>query len=231
MKLLVSDYDGTIYDGDSIKDTLRNIEAIKKFKDKGNLFTIATARIYPSIKSQIERFKIPYDYLICCDGGCVFDKNDNLLYSNPIDETSLLLIIKYLESLNFIKEYKLLDSYGNNTNNTSDIHQIYIKAYIKNTLDMLKIQKELAPLIHIGILHISYFYKHTRKSDGIKIISSKENIQKENIYTIGNGNNDIEMLKEFTGSRVPYSYPKLILNKFPKNTIPSFINKIESGSI
>ena len=231
MKLLVSDYDGTIYDTDSIKDTIRNIDAIKRFKENGNLFSIATARIFPSIKSQTEKFKIPYDYLICCDGGCIFDKNDKLIYSNPINENELKIIINYLETLSFLKEYRLLNSYGQKTTSTNDVHQIYVQVYFKNTLDMLKIQKELAPLIHFGILHISYFYKHTKKSDGIKFVAELEQIQKNDIYTIGNGNNDIDMLREFTGSRVPYSYPKLILERFPRNSIPSFINKIESGNL
>ena len=231
MKLLVSDYDGTIYDTDCIKDTRKNIDAIKRFKDNGNLFSIATARIYPSIKSQTEKFKIPYDYLICCNGGCIFDKNDNLIYSNPIDEDKIKIIIKYLESLNYLKEYKLLNPFGKNTTNTNDVHQIYIQVYFKNTLDILKIQKELSPLLHYGILHIAYFYKHTKKSDGIKFIQELEQIKQNDIYTIGNGNNDIDMLQEFNGSRVPFSYPKLVLNNFPRNSIPSFIQKIESGNL
>lgn len=231
MKLLVSDYDGTIYDQDSLRETRNNIEAIKRFKDNGNLFSIATARIFPSIKAQTEKFKIPYDYLICCDGGCIFDKNDNLIYSNPIDENQLLIIIKYLESLSYIKEYRLLNSYGKNTTNTKDTHQIYVQVYFKNTLDMLKIQRELSPLLHYGILHICYFFKKTYKSEGIQFIAKQEQISDNSIYTIGNGNNDIDMLKNYTGSRVPYSYPKLVLERIPKNSIPTFIKKIESGNL
>lgn len=231
MKLLVSDYDGTIFDADCIKDTRRNIDAIKRFKDNGNMFAIATARIFPSIKSQTEKFNIPYDYLICCDGGCVFDKNDNLLLSNPIEQTQLELILKYLRSLPCIKHIKLLNSYGQETTNTKDTHQIYVQVYFKKTLEMLKIKKELYPLEHYGILHVSYFYKNTEKTDGIKLIAELEQLKKEDIYTIGNGNNDITMLKEYNGSRVPFSYPKLVLSRIPKNTISGFIEKIESGKI
>ena len=186
MKLLVSDYDGTIFDQDCIKDTRKNIDAIKRFKDKGNMFAIATARIFPSIKSQIEKFNIPYDYLICCNGGCVFDKNDNLLYSNPIDQTQLKLILKYLKTLPYIKHIKLLDSYGQETTNTKDTHQIYVQVYFKKTLEMLKIKKELYPLESYGILHISYFYKHTEKPDGIRLIAEKKKvfIQSETVIMI-----------------------------------------------
>lgn len=231
MKLLVSDYDGTIFDIENIKDTRRNIDAIKRFKDNGNLFAIATARTFASIKSQTDKFKIPYDYLICSDGGCVFDKDDNLIYSNSIDKQLLMRIYFYLESLPFIKKFEFLDSFGKKTNSFCDVQQIYVEVYIKNTLEILKIKRKLAPLISIGILSICYFYKSTFKTDGIKIISERENMEKENIYTIGNGNNDICMLSEYNGSRVPYSYPKVIMQGFPKNSVCSYVKKIESGKI
>ena len=231
MKLLVSDYDGTIYDIENLKDTKNNIDAIKKFKDNGNLFSIATARPYPSIKTQTEKFDIPYDYLICCDGACVFDNKDNLIYSNPIDKKYVSIIAKYLESLKYVKKYKLLNSYGMNTTNMDDVHQIYVEVFIKNIIDILLIKKELSALISFGILHVAYFYKKTFKSDGIKFIADLNQIRKNDIYTIGNGHNDIDMLQEYNGSRVPFSYPKLLLYKFPKNSIPKYIKKIESGKI
>lgn len=231
MKLLVSDYDGTIFDIENLRDTRKNVDAIKRFKDNGNLFAIATARTFSSIKTQTDKFKIPYDYLICSDGGCVFDKDDNLIYSNAIDENFIIRIHNYLENLPFIKKFNFLDSFGKNTNKLCDVHQIYIEVYIKNTLEILKIKKALAPLIGVGFLSICYFYKHTLKTDGIKIVSDIENLDKKDIYTIGNGNNDICMLREYNGFRVPYSYPKVMLQGFPKNSVYSLVRKIESDNI
>ena len=39
------------------------------------------------------------------------------------------------------------------------------------------------------------------------------------------------MLSEYNGSRVPYSYPKVIMQGFPKNSVSSYVKKIESGKI
>lgn len=231
MKLLVSDYDGTIFDIENIKDTRKNIDAIRKFRDNGNLFTIATARTFQSIKNQTNKFKIPYDYLICSDGACVFDKNDKLIYSNSIDKELLIHIHLYLKDLPFIKKFEFLDSFGNESENYDDIQQIYVEVYIKNTLDILKIKRKLAPLISIGILSICYFYKFSKKTDGIKIIRKIENLGNDDIYTIGNGNNDICMLKEYNGYRVPYSYPKVIMQNFPKKSVYNLVKKIESENI
>lgn len=231
MKFLVSDYDGTIFDVDNLKDTRKNIDAIKRFKDNGNLFAIATARTFLSIKSQTDKFNIPYDYLICSDGGCVFDKYDNLIYSNSIDINLLMKIHKYLVSLPFVKKFEYLDSFGNKSTNFNDVQQIYVEVYIKNTLEILKIKKMLAPLISIGILSICYFYKHTLKTDGIRVVSEIEKLDKKDIYTVGNGNNDICMLREYNGYRVPFSYPKVVMQGFPKNSVCNLVRKIESGKI
>ena len=231
MKLLVSDYDGTIFDIDNLKNSRKNIDAIKRFKDNGNLFAIATARTFLSIKNQTDKFKIPYDYLICSDGGCVFDKDDNIIYSNSIDINLLLKIHSYLLSLPFVKKFKYLDSFGRNTDKFDDVQQVYVEVYFKNTLEMLKIKKALAPLTGIGILSVCYFYKNTLKTDGIKVISGLENLYKKDIYTIGNGNNDICMLREYNGFRVPYSYPKVIMQGFPKNSVCNLVRKIESDKI
>ena len=55
MKLLVSDYDGTLKS--DIKNLMVNIEAINEFRKKGNHFSIATGRDYYSIKKEIDKYK------------------------------------------------------------------------------------------------------------------------------------------------------------------------------
>lgn len=231
MKLLVSDYDGTIFDFENIRETRKNIDAIKRFRDNDNLFAIATARTFSSIKYQTDKFKISYDYLICSDGGCVFDNKDNLIYSNSISPKLLLSIYSYLRSLPFVKKINFLDSFGRTTDDVNDVQQIYVEVCFTNTLDFLKIKRKLASLQNIGILNMCYFYKKTLKTDGIRIIRDIENLDKKDIFTIGNGNNDICMLREYNGSRVPYSYPKVVLQNFPKNSVYNLVKKIESGNI
>lgn len=71
MKLLVSDYDGTL-DRCDAGVLAEDIEAIKKWRDAGNLFAIATGRFLGDIQD-IAR-KIGVDYLICCGGGDIFGK-------------------------------------------------------------------------------------------------------------------------------------------------------------
>ena len=55
-KIIFSDYDGTL--DTSENDIAKNIEAIKKFRDKGNLFVIATGRSYLDLKRKLDLFRL-----------------------------------------------------------------------------------------------------------------------------------------------------------------------------
>ncbi len=71
-KFLISDYDGTFFiDDKSIK---YNIEKVKEFRDKGNIFAIATGRSFYDFTKKLEEFDIEYDYLIINHGVTLLDK-------------------------------------------------------------------------------------------------------------------------------------------------------------
>ena len=61
MKLLVSDYDGTFKESTKSGSVEKNVAAVKRFLDNGNMFSIATGRSYISIKRETDRFHIPYN--------------------------------------------------------------------------------------------------------------------------------------------------------------------------
>ena len=66
MKLLVSDYDGTIEIEELFKDSYipkGTISNIHDFRSAGNKFMIATARPYASIIKEVDRYGIPYDFI------------------------------------------------------------------------------------------------------------------------------------------------------------------------
>ena len=102
-KLLVSDYDGTfnIHNNRSVIDS--NIDAVKRFIDSGNIFSLASARSFNSLKREIDKYKIPYNYLVCNNGGVVFDKDDNIIFFHPVLNSSLLKTLKYLNKLGILK--------------------------------------------------------------------------------------------------------------------------------
>ena len=94
MKLLVTDFDGTLYTDDYNK----NIEALNKFKQKGNKIVIATGRYLSSLKEDLDK-RIDYDYLICTDGSIIYDNNDDVIYKELLDKESCEYVINQLRKL------------------------------------------------------------------------------------------------------------------------------------
>ena len=90
MKLLVSDYDGTIKTYDKNPNFVEkiifreNIKTINNFI-KDNRFVIATGRNTKSIYDETKKYKILYDYLISYNGRVIVDKNNNIINAEYIN--------------------------------------------------------------------------------------------------------------------------------------------------
>lgn len=230
MKLLVTDYDGTMYyEKQDLKTLRENIEALKQFK-KQNMVVIATGRPYISIKKEIDTYDIPYNYIISSNGACLFNQNDSPIYTQTIKQEIIQKTIAYLQKLPYIFKIKLIDIYGNETNNLENVIQIYVEIKISSIFELKRIKQELEFLNNNQFFNMCYFFNQTDKIDGIKRIQELHNIESKDIYTIGNDTNDLLMLKEYNGYRVPYSYPRIILERLPKTSVKKLVHKIEGES-
>ena len=227
MKLLVTDYDGTMYyERQDLKTLKENIEALKQFK-KQNMVVIATGRPYTSIKKEIDTYDIPYNYIISSNGACLFDQNGSPIYTQTIKQEIIQKTLEYLQKLSYISKIKLIDIYGNETNKLENVIQIYIEIKIANIFELKRIKQELDFLNNNQFFNMCYFFNQTDKVDGIKRIQELHQIDNQDIYTIGNATNDLLMLKEYNGYRVPYSYPRIILERLPKTSVKRLVHKIE----
>ncbi len=71
VKLIASDFDGTIGRGEQLK---RDVEAIEAFRNKGNLFGLISGRSVPGLRAVKERTGLPVDFLLSDSGGtCYID--------------------------------------------------------------------------------------------------------------------------------------------------------------
>lgn len=145
-KLLVADYDNTLYT-DEIS-ILNNINKIKEFRNSGNYFAIATSRGYTSLISEIEKYKIPYDFICTNNGAVISNNNGKIIYKNFLDIEDFNKIEKildkycnieitryYLNSIKIQNKERITDNY--------DIIPEQIIGYkIKGNLGTLKVIKE-----------------------------------------------------------------------------------------
>lgn len=226
-KLLVSDYDGTfnIHNNRSVIDS--NIDAVKKFIDSGNIFSLASARSFNLLKRETDKYKIPYDYLVCNNGGVVFDKDDNIIFFHPVLNSSLLKTLKYLNKLGILKSILFKDFYGNITTDLDEVCDIICTINADNLDKLNQIQEELNYLCSTPFFHLLVFSEKMDKVDGIDIIASKESITEESIYTVGNDFFDKNMLLRYNGYRMINSNPLLYRNGIRKTvSVKSLVRRL-----
>lgn len=231
MKLLVSDYDGTFNEDNKLSKINKNIDAVKRFMDSGNIFAFATGRNYDSIKKEITKYHIPYNYLICSNGSIVFDHKDRVLFQSTILVDTVKKTLRYLNKLGFVKSLELRDAYGRSTSDYNNVCEIVCTLKFKNSLDARMVREEIAFLNSFSFMNVVIFKEELDKKDGIYVVSGIEGIRKEDIYTIGDASNDKGMLREFNGFKMPYSYPEIMFSEARiVRSVKSLVRKIERNS-
>lgn len=203
-KILASDYDNTFYIND--QDIYRNIENVNKFRKKGNIFIMATGRSYKDFNEKLLEYPIKYDYLIINQGATILDNQGNIIKNYPISEEvkkELIFKMNLNDGDNMFSCSKLDSRVSIKSNNITKIHRKY------ETLEETKkvsndINRDYCNHVVSYVLPnskaVEVISAETNKAKAIEIIAKLENVEKEQIYTIGDSYNDIEMLKEFKGN-------------------------------
>lgn len=236
MNLFVTDYDDTLYQNDDgIKENIKNL---KKLQKKKFLIVISTGRSYPSIKLQVDKYQIPYDYLSCADGSIIYDTKGQIIYKSCINDDIIEILQSFYEKLPYEEiQFSYPEGYLNTLKGTQDLLGIniclssnnYNKKIVK---EFMKLKKKYPNYNYLAYQHINFSYLcikpiNISKSFAISILKDKFKIKKEDIYVIGDSSNDIEMIKDFNGVRMTNSYPEIIkLTNKSYNTVSDYINEI-----
>lgn len=98
-KILFTDMDGTILFSDNRKKHFKDtdLDAIKEFRQKGNLIAINSGRALPWIIAPLEGYISP-DYLIAGTGSIIANSQHQILYEEPISFTAIKKIINEYSS-------------------------------------------------------------------------------------------------------------------------------------
>lgn len=194
MKMLICDYDGTLNVNDDLLfkiDLKLNIKAIKEFIHDGNTFVISTTRGYKSIKEEISRYKIPYDFVTCNNGSVIFDNKNNLIYANTLSIDELGYIKNTLKE----KELHYFDLYGfENYDIQHNIVYVSFRGKSKKQLTNFHVEKR-------GF-H-TYIKNKCTKLDGANIL--KEYLNIDEVYSIGDSKDEVELLQTYNGYKMLFS--------------------------
>lgn len=226
MKILASDFDLTLYvnNEDVIK---KNVDAIRRFIRKGNLFGIVTGRNYSDLKILLNRYDIPYHYLICQDGAKIFDSMDYCFFTVNLSREDIIRIVPVFEEFNF--DYYLDDGY-NVTSNMDDC--VKVVGVIDNKREQAKrVVESLAEegfYAYLSAEHINVMHSSVNKRDALERVLVHANCCKNDLYVIGDSVNDLKMLTTFQGAIMKNHSVELDkLNKKTYDTLYEYIEELE----
>ena len=206
--ILISDFDGTLYD----KNFENNIKAVNEFVKKGNTFVIATGRSINRIKEKIDG-KLNFSYIICNDGGMIFDKDYHLIYRKDIALDSAKHIFNELKNSIYVG------------NPLADLGYAYRNEVLKNTnaviaraIDKSKASHLMIDLVkrypkvtaYVSDTYLNFTDKSVNKSNAVKWLGKLINVKPKNMIMIGDNINDIKMCKLGKGFAMENGNEKLI---------------------
>ena len=226
MKILMSDFDETIYFEDNEEVNNKNIEAIRKFVSYGNIFGIVTGRSYWDLKPYLKKYNISYSYLICNDGAKIFNNMDYCLDTILIDGNKVSKMLSFIEEKGW--DYYLDDGY-NKTTNVNDCVKIVVNCTKEEDKEeYVSLLKKVAPLhIYSSRNHINIVANGVDKEKAIKRLFNLEKLDYSKLKTIGDNITDYEMLKSFPGGIIKKHHSSLDeLNKKEYECLSDYIEEL-----
>jgi HAD superfamily hydrolase (TIGR01484 family) len=209
--ILVSDFDGTINDGDHTK---KNIESLQAFiKDPHHLFIMATGRDYNFVKNWLAENELSCSYIISSNGGSVFQGDGKLLKESPLDEKVFPTLLQ-ISNGSEIRDFAYLKKEQFQKVLALGVTQAcYLLTATTDQNAFFQKISQLLPTCFVfqegDILVVTH--KDATKEVSLAFLQPYLPAN-STIYTIGDSHNDIKMLEQFNGVLVRdhFSKPTLL---------------------
>ncbi len=207
LKAIILDFDGTLLD-DNKKISDKTLNILKQIKNDIKIIP-ASARQFCTIKPYLEKLELLDDnnYTICFNGSLIVNNKEKELFSSYIDKNVVIMIDGFILDNNINWIYFLYDS-RLLRDDISDIkefvnkNKIYKIVGISTPNIINKIKKNLPKYIvdnleitSSELSRIEFVNKGMTKVKAIDFLLNKLDIDKENAVAIGDGDNDIDMIK------------------------------------
>lgn len=224
MKILASDFDNTIYYLDDPEKNSKNIEAIRNFVSYGNIFIIITGRNYTDLKLYLNKYNIPYSYLVCEDGAKIFNNVDYCIDTTYLSKAEIIKIEEILKKEDC--DYFLDDGY-NKTEYLDDCVKIVVNCTDEEEKEKIvkTVKEQIDVHIYASRVHVNIIHKSVNKKHALKTLMNLEDLDYNLLNVIGDNDNDYEMLKEFRGAVIKKHHE--VLDELEKEEVESLSDYIE----
>lgn len=223
MKLVASDFDGTLYRNGTVTEEEK--QAISNWRKNGNLFGVVTGRNYRFLRADLDGFNIEYDFIISTNGALIRDNNENVISSSEgdisiakevldltIKNNAVWFEIMYLDSYerDVIKFRKPTDELIANEEILKEADYFHqLSCTIPDVNRGIELTAEINERFKGKISAYSLIYGTCTNIDMVKYGTSKasalyeyakiKGVDPKDIITVGDNFNDIPMVKEFDG--------------------------------
>ncbi len=207
MKILLSDFDGTLFFG-SDKDYSKTAEAIKKWQKAGNLFAMVTGRSLTHLEQDLTPLGIKPDYYVLSTGATIYNKNKELIDMIGIDGKAVKTICDTASTLDFMfTGASALDGICLKQKGQPDFS--YDKNFIagfcrfnsEKDADIFEkiITEKLGKDILVMRQGVYFDMPHITcgKAKGIHRLIKLLGITEKQVLCVGDGMNDLDMLQSF----------------------------------
>ena len=215
-KMIFLDVDGTLYSHATKSVPKSTIEALKIAQSKGIKLCIASGRSrlvtgFTGILDLIE-----FDYFVTTNGNLVVDKDNNVIYSSPMDKNGIDEVLSLVDLYGLNMTFMTLDDFYLYREKDERAHLGFdplsiplpsVKKYQKEDIYQINLfcEDEYIPyfentkkvLAYSRLAHYGYdiFTLNHSKATGIEKLIESLGISKDEIIAFGDGHNDAEMLK------------------------------------
>lgn len=197
--LIVSDYDGTLKKDENVEELKKNLKILKSFLDDNINIMVSTGRLYKSIRLEADKFEIPFNYMSCANGNILFDEKFQIIYKTNIDSKIINDLQPYYNQILGIEP---LDEYGIITpNNPTEylIHLVEEQEIRRQIVKLLLSSPDVDYCTEGSNKYAIHIFTLSNKTKTIEIVKDKLKLSQSEIYTIGDGINDLDMIKKYNG--------------------------------
>ena len=221
MKILVSDFDDSFYTKDySIEEAVKKI---KEFRNKGNKFILATGRSVTNLLKELSNYDpYIYDYLLCNDGSIIYDSNLSELFRDDLIHENRHGIVMMLNASDAVTKVTIDNGYDFLENPDSEGVRLIGTLNTEKRDEAVKLLNEVLDKYKDYTGYLSNYYmmilnNYMDKGYALNKLCELENLNKDDIYTLGDEVNDYQLVRDFKGYAIEGA--NKILDKVKTGTV------------
>jgi Cof subfamily protein (haloacid dehalogenase superfamily) len=228
MLIAATDYDGTLCANGKIDPVV--LDAVRQWRSKGNRFGIATGRDREMILHPVRLWDIPFDFLVCCNGAAIYDPALTLLAARHLNDAAIADILGHPAAmaslhwvlsrpeatfLHILRQESWFPRLGTPFQEISperacalpSLFQIGLAYTTEEESEQYAGVLNAAFGEHLKAHHngvcIDITAKGVNKAQGLHDLLEHYGWPEKDLLVIGDGGNDIPMLKRYNGFTVP----------------------------